>query len=200
MRTIDSNDEPILNAERTADSDVPVCADCGVELDDKTGRKKLEDGRIVCGDCFDNYGVCAGCERHVLEDSLEWWGDCRLCPECMAEHVPSFDEEDNEEETAEEYEEMRERIIGRQTEDLEPGANDLTFDVGDETEQVYSLTVTVDENGIITDVSRLTCEILLSESITSSNWHPYPIDGEDYDWIVDEMLIDYLVDDDEDED
>lgn len=144
-----------------------------------------------------DYARCEICEARVPEDELTWWGDCRICPDCLDERVPSFDEEENEAETTEAYEEMLERVLGLQTKHLRVGENLLTYDAGDETAQVYSVTVTVDENGVITNVSRMTCEIQLSESTTSSEWRPYPIDGEDYDWIIDEMLEDYLVDMDE---
>ena len=144
-----------------------------------------------------DYARCEICEARVPEDELTWWGDCRICPDCLDERVPSFDEEENEAETTEAYEEMLERVLGLQTKHLRVGENLLTYDAGDETAQVYSVTVTVDENGVITNVSRMTCEIQLSESTTSSDWRPYPIDGEDYDWIIDEMLEDYLVDTDD---
>ena len=91
------------------------CIDCGVELDEETGCNEIEEDQFVCDECYDNYGHCDLCGSIVPVDELEYWGDCQLCPDCMEENAPSYDEDENEEETAVAYEAMRERLLGRQT-------------------------------------------------------------------------------------
>ncbi len=57
-----------------------------------------------------------------------------------------------------------------------------------ETDIQYYMSVTVDENKRIIDISRLSAEMLLSESERSSKWSPYSIDPEDYEFIAEDMI------------
>ena len=50
----------------------------------------------------------------------------------------------------------------------------------------------MDADGVITDVSPLTAEILLSEGVTSSDWEDYPISSDDYEWFAEDMLKDSI--------
>ena len=132
------------------------------------------------------------CGKIVANDDLQPWGDCSICRECMEENCPSFDEEENKEQTTEAYESMRQRVIGKKTIGLDSGINDLSFTSGDETDICYSFSVTLDDDDIITDVSRLSAEMLLCEGETSSSWRPYRIDPDDYESIIDYALKEYV--------
>lgn len=172
------------------------CAECGEIITEEGERYTLEDGTVICEECFDaSYGKCDFCDRIVPEDELIGYGDCRVCRDCLEEECPSFDEKENEEETTEAYETMCRKYIGKRTMGLRPGEDQLdqTGDSG----VYYSLTVTVNDAGVITELSRLTAQMLLSESVRSSNWAPYRIDEDDYMTIAEEMLDRYVMDEDD---
>ncbi len=175
-----------------------VCEDCGIELDEETGCNELDNGDLVCDDCFSHYETCEECGEQVREEEICFWGDSRICRDCLEEHVPPFDRRQNERETADAYERTRQRFLGRVAEE-EDGEYELHRNLGEETDQVYRLTVTVGEDGKIEEISRLTCEILVSEALTSSDWRPYPIDREDYEEIA-EPLIEEFIDGEYEED
>ncbi len=76
--------------KKTEESPI-YCAECGEEIE-KDDAKVFND-KFYCELCYDNnVGICDICEKEVLIDDLEWWGDCQICPECMEERCPSFDE------------------------------------------------------------------------------------------------------------
>lgn len=70
----------------------------------------------------------------------------------------------------------------------------VSWQVSGETDIDYELTVTVDDEGCIADVSRIQAEILLSEGITSSDRRPYAVDDSDYDDAWDEIEAQLQVD------
>ena len=167
-----------------------ICSKCGEPIDeDDEDAVELEDGSWVCSCCFDEYYfTCDICgEIAPVEDSA-YWGDARICPDCLAERCPSFDEEENLRETTEAYEACRARYLGRNVaEDFRGQQVTVSWQVSGETDIDYELTVTVDEEGRIADVSRIQAEILLSEGITSSDRRPYAVDDSDYDAAGDEI-------------
>ena len=159
-----------------------------------------EDGKYYCEYCHNElFGECYMCGRTVPEDDLQFWGDVRICPECMEEQCPSFDEDENEEETTEAYEAMLKRYVGRKSTKYKGQDVDLsTGTCGSNTD--YSLTVTLNDDGIITDVSRLSAETLLAESERSSEWRPCAIDPDDYEWVVDDLMEELELEEIEEED
>jgi hypothetical protein len=176
------------------------CSRCGELIEEDDDRYQLEDGSVVCSTCFEyEFFECEMCGKITSADDMKYWGDCRICPECLEDQCPVFDEEEVKKATSEAFEEFRNRVIGKKTAGLMEGENSLTYDDESEPAISYELFVTVDSAGIITDVTRLSAQMLLCEGTTSSDWRPYPIDECDYSDIADEMLEDYLVDSDEED-
>ncbi|MBR7092295.1 MAG: hypothetical protein IKI50_03815 [Clostridia bacterium] len=170
------------------------CSMCEEEITEDTGCNELDDGTVVCDDCYDCLSTCDGCGALVDQDDLTNWGDCRLCPDCMEDKYPHYDEETESQALKEVYEQTRECYIGRKTNGLKPGSHTLSYDVStDETDYTYSLTIAIDENGTIADISRLTGSVLLSESITSSVWKQCSVYEDDYKDIVASILEDVLL-------
>ena len=168
-----------------------VCAHCGEPLEEDESEQ-LEDGTLLCSYCYDElYAECEMCGKVVLRDDMLPWGDCSICPECMEEQCPSFDEKENEKETANAYEAMKERYIGRKVVNYKNQTLQMTYELDDPC-VTYSLYVVFDEEGIITELSKLSAEMLLSEWVNGSNWRPYAIRNDDYDWIVDDMFEEYV--------
>ena len=62
---------------------------------------------------------------------------------------------------------------------------------------IDSTLITIDEENRISELSRLTAQTLLWESDTSSGWGDQPIDEGDYDWILPDMLDEYLVEEED---
>jgi len=174
------------------------CSQCGAPLEEDEADYRLEDGSVLCSDCFDDgFFECEFCGKITSVDDMMYWGDCRICPDCLEDQCPAFDEEEVEKSTAEADEEFRTGVIGKKTSGLMEGENDLTCDDESEPAVCYELFVTVDGAGIITDVTRLRAQMLLCEGAATSEWRPYPIDEYDYTIIADRLLKDYLLAPDE---
>lgn len=177
------------------------CVNCGEIIAD--GEGELFRGEWYCDDCYNELtATCDICGKTVLAEELRFWGDNQICQDCMEERAPSFDKDQNFKETEPAYLAMKQRYIGQKTEDLEQGEHGFSYSITtDETDIRYYISVTVDSDGIITDISPLAAEILLSEGTTSSEWEPYPIDDDDYGYLTDDMLQDnicFAEEDDED--
>lgn len=158
------------------------CAICGEPIDkedEEQEYRELDDGRIVCGDCYEfNTRECDECGKRFPEDELEPWGDdMNLCPECFREEFPDFDEEENRKATADAYEAMKARYIGRKLEDWEE--LDIRTEM-DESSFSYSICIDIDDDNVITDISPLTCERCQWIGATRETWLPYPISADDY--------------------
>ena len=176
------------------------CSMCGEKIEEDEEQYTLEDGTIICESCFDDdYFICALCERIVPIDDMKLWGDCFICPDCLEDECPSFDEDENEENTTEAYERTRGRLLGKKTTGIPEGSTELFYEWNYDGRIIsYSFTVSVDQNGRITDISRLSAQMLQSESERYSEWRDYAIDPGDYEWIVeDEVLSEYLEDEEE---
>ncbi len=184
-----------------------ACKQCAVcdeyYIEDSMKALDDDDGTLVCEDCYEyraeECGICGG---HFLEDDMTFWGDIRICPSCLDDRCPSFDEEKVEEETQEAYDAFCAKYVGKRVLDQETGEIEFDETVGDEAPTCYSISVTIDENGVITEISRLTASMLLSEGERSSDWRPYPISSSDYRFWAEDLLEDNLefADDDNDED
>ena len=136
------------------------------------------------------------CGEFTFIDDLEYWGDVLICPECMEEQCPDYDEEDNEEEVEAAFQAMLEKYVGRKNWKYGEGEHQLEYiDNDGETEKRYSLSIKVDKDCRIVDISRLQATILLSESTTSSNWKPFPVRDYDYELVLEELLDGYLEED-----
>ncbi len=167
------------------------CANCGEIIEPGDEYFEQEDGSVLCPGCFDfAYPKCEFCGERVSEDDIKYWGDCYCCPECYEGFNPTFDSEENERETTEAYEAMLKKYIGRKSETIRDDSVDLELECTDCGLVNYRMTVDIDEDGVIYGISRLTAEIMLSESQRSSSWGSYIIRNEDYVDKVDEMMKD----------
>lgn len=177
-------------------AEVLECSNCGRNIKPGDEYYEPEEGSVLCPGCYDGaFPKCEFCGERVPEDDMEYWGDCYCCPECYEEFNPSFDPEVNEEETTEAYEAMLKKYIGRKSETIRDDSVDLELECTDCGLVVYRMTVDIDENGVIYEISRLTAEIELSESQKSSSWGDYIIRNEDYVDKVDAMMLDLDLED-----
>jgi len=158
-----------------------ICALCEEELEEDDEGHILKDGRLVCDGCFEySCAACDDCGEYVEEDDLEYWGDdYRLCEDCFKQYFPSFDEKENEKETAEAYEAMLKRMIGKKT-NREDDYIEIETDMDDDSFRYY-IEVWTDEEGKICNISRLRIERCQSISIKSETWLDYPVKPSDYD-------------------
>lgn len=170
-----------------------ICDCCGEEInEEEEDFYELEDGTILCSSCYENeYDECAMCGEIVRIDDMFPWGDCRICPECMEEQCPSFDQEENEAETTQAYENMKAKYVGRKALEYQKGTFDFDYE-SDDPCVLYTLSVTFDDDGVITDISRLSAEMLISEDVKSSETRDYPISDDDYVGVVDKMFDDNI--------
>lgn len=167
------------------------CSNCFDDIKPGKNYAVVEDDSILCMECFDfAYPKCEFCGERVSEDDMKYWGDCYCCPDCYEKFCPSFDPDENEKETTDAYKAMLKRYIGKKTDKYRNESVDLESEYDDCGLVTYRLTVDIDEEGKIHDISRLTAEILLSESEKSSSWDDYIIRNEDYEDKVDAMMLD----------
>lgn len=185
-----------MNNETTNDENKTYCAECGAEIDVFEISYETEDG-FICENCYEeNYFTCDHCGKAYPVEDMEYWGDSQICPKCLEEGCPEFDQEENDKETEKAYQEALEEYVGRKT-TLSPGTDSLTYKSNYDDNTEYSIDVTIDEDNRISELSRLTAQTLLWESDTSSGWGDQPIDEGDYEWILPNMLDEYLVDEDD---
>lgn len=178
------------------ENEVLECANCGEDIEPGDEYVEMGDGSVLCPGCFDfAYPECEFCGKRVSEDDMLFWGDCHCCPECYEGFNPSFDPDENERETTEAYEAMLKRYIGRKSKTVRDDTVDMELECTDCGLVVYRMEVDVDEDGIIYEISRLTAEIMLSESERSSSWEDYIIRNEDYTDKVDKMMKDLCLED-----
>ena len=176
------------------------CSNCGRNIKPGDEYYEPEEDSVLCPGCYDfAFPKCEFCGTRVPEDDMEYWGDCYCCPECYEDFNPSFDPEENEEETTESYEAMLKRYIGRKSKSIRDDTVELEAEYDDCGLVTYKMEVYIDEEGIVTDISRLTAEILLSESERSESWGSYIIRNEDYVDKVDAMMLDLDLEDSNEE-
>ena len=190
---MDNINDCVLPKDEVDDANVLRCAICGEELGEDDEKYETEEG-ILCQSCFDDkYTECEICGKVTPRDDLNWWGELQVCTECFEEHVPSFDLSENEEETEEAYQKMLKEYVGKQTTFTKAGEYPLECMTEYAGSVYYRSSVSVDERGLITDISRLTAEIEVAESERWSDMRPYPIDDDDYEYRIEEMLDGHLV-------
>ncbi|MGN1021196.1 MAG: hypothetical protein ACI4O7_12585 [Aristaeellaceae bacterium] len=166
------------------------CCECEAPIEeDDEDAVQLEDGSWVCSCCFDEYYItCEICDAVVPVDDSAWWGDARICAACLEERCPSFDAQENLRETAAAYEAFKTRYLGRRVvEALRGKTGPVRWQLSDETEIRYEMTVTIDDDCRIADLSPIQAEMLLSEGFTSSDWRPYAVCDDDYDDAAEEI-------------
>ena len=75
------------------------CAYCDAEI--VPGDEYYETNRgIVCQDCIDDdFSRCCMCERFMHIEDMKMWVHGYICPDCLEEFIPSFDEKENFAET-----------------------------------------------------------------------------------------------------
>ncbi len=132
--------------------------------------------------------------KRFLWEDLAYWGNDSICEDCLDDVTSRYNREENDRETQEAYEEMRKRYVGRKV--LNPEKVDRVIE--HETEDIgtmYQLTVELDENGVLTELSRLSAYLFLNRAEEVIKRRPYPIQNADYETIVDAMLEDYEFED-----
>lgn len=159
-----------------------ICALCGEELPEEDEGVVLKDGRLVCENCSDTCcGCCDECGEYVEEDELTYWGDdMRLCPDCFEQYFPPFDKKKNDDETIDAYEAMKKRLVGKLTEIDGPSVIHIETEMDEESYR-RSIDVSIDENGRICDITRLSVKRCRSIWATGEDWLDIPVDPEDYD-------------------
>lgn len=158
-----------------------ICSMCSEPIGEDEESFELDDGSIVCESCYEyNTEECGLCGGRFPEDDMEFFGDdIRICPECFAKEFPEVDVAANEEETTPAYEAMKKRLIGLKVEDM--ADETYEYDSGmDDDGYRYTFSVDIDENGRISDVSRLSKERCQAVWTTGESWHPCEIDSDDY--------------------
>lgn len=108
----------------------------------------------------------------------------------MDDVTSRYNREENDRETQEAYEEMRKRYVGRKV--LNPEKVDRAIEYeAEDIGTMYQLTVELDENGVLTELSRLSAYLFLNRAEEVIKRRPYLIPNADYETIVDAMLEDY---------
>ena len=172
------------------------CAECGEPIEDGD-EVEIGDGEYVCPGCFDdNYFECEMCGAIQRADDAVQWGDCRICQDCLEEQCPSFDEEENLEETKPAREALRAKYIGKEACEEYRGS---TFEIEWGDDPRYTMEITVDDDCLISDIAPISAEMLLWESVNSSEYRPYPIDPDDYEIAAETIDEEVLAGNDEEE-
>lgn len=204
---IDGDDYHILGDESIVcnscfEEECKQCAICEQYfLADNMQSLDDDEETLVCEGCYEySTEECAICGGRFLEDDMTYWGDARICSGCLEDMCPSFDKEKNETDTQEAYDEFCAKFVGKRVLNQKPGTITLDETAGDEAPICYSISVTIDEKGSITKISRLTASMLISEGERSSDWRPYPISCKDYGFWAEDLLNDNLEFADEEDD
>lgn len=170
-----------------------VCCVCGKQLEEDD-KNEVND-KLYCNDCYDDLVECDGCGEYFPSDELTWWGDSRLCPDCLEEECPSFDEEKNEQDTQAVYDEMKETYIGSKTIYGEKKSLDFSWNAEYDETKSYNVSVEIDVEGRISDISRVKCNMMFSEWESGSDWRPCEVDEDDYETFIDDYLSPILAED-----
>ena len=173
-----------------------ICSECGEPIDEDD-EFEVVDGEYYCSSCFgDNFFECTRCGEIRPIDDATWWGDCQLCPDCMEDECPSFDEEENLEETRPALEAFRAKYLGKRA---RPGLRGSTFEIEWGEDPTYTMEITVDDSGLISGIAPISAQMLLWESTTSSEFRAYPIDPDDYETAAETIDEDVLAEDEDEE-
>lgn len=133
---------------------------------------------------------CAKCGISLQNRKSFKWGKNVYCPDCYEMICPSFDQEKNLKETTEAYLEMKERFLGRKVKDICNEKKRIDIDFYSRKYVYYYLDITVNKNGIITDLSRLNAIELPGRHASLTEGRPYPVEPIDYSTTVDVIFED----------
>ncbi len=139
---------------------------------------------------YDDFEGCSRCGIVLPENKYIPWGTDMLCPDCMEMICPSFDEKINKSQTAAAYQEMRERYIGRKVKGIRDEIRRIDIDMYRFDFIHYYMDIAVDQQGIITEVSRLEAIMLPGPHSSYDEGRLYPITDEDYNTTVDVIFQD----------
>ena len=139
---------------------------------------------------YEGFDGCFHCGIDLPMNKYIRWGTDILCPECMEMICPSFDEKRNKAETNSAYLKMKERYIGRKVKGVANQVKRIDIDMFGRQFIHYYMDIAVDENGYITDVSRLEAIMLPGPHSNYEEGRLYPITEMDYDSTVDVIFQD----------
>ncbi len=139
---------------------------------------------------YDDFEGCSRCGIVLPKSKYIPWGTDMLCPDCMEMICPSFDEEKNKSQTTAAFQEMRKRYIGRKVRSVRGEVKRIDIDIYGRNFIHYYMDIAVDQQGIITDVSRLEAIMLPGPHSGYNEGRLYPITDEDYVTTVDVIFQD----------
>ncbi len=139
---------------------------------------------------YGDQNECSRCGIVLPIKQFIKWGADRLCPDCMEMICPSFDEETNKLQTTMAYLGMKERYIGRKVKKVRNQIKRIDIDMYGRDFIHYYMDIAVDQQGFITDVSRLEAIMLPGPHSSYDEGRLYPITNEDYASTVDVIFQD----------
>ena len=139
---------------------------------------------------FQEANECSRCGIVLPRSKYIIWGNDKLCPDCMEMISPSFDKWQNKEKTTAAYQQMRERYIGRKVKGISGEVRRIDIDIFGRDFIHYYMDITVDQRGLIADVSRLEAIMLSGPHSGYDEGRPYPITDMDYLTTVDVIFQD----------
>ena len=133
---------------------------------------------------------CSRCGIVLPKNQYVPWGKEYLCPDCMEMICPSFNENQNKAETNTAYLKMKERYIGRKVKGVRNEVKRIDIDMFGRVFIHYYMDIAVDQNGYITDVSRLEAIALPNPHAAYNEGVLYPVTELDYVTTVDVIFQD----------
>lgn len=146
---------------------------------------------------YDDLNGCSRCGIVLPKNQYIQWGNELLCTDCMEMICPSFNENQNKAETNTAYLEMRERYIGRKIKDVRGEVKRIDIDMYGHVFIHYYMDIAVDQEGYITDVSRLEAITLPGPHASYDEGRLYPVSEQDYITTVDVIFQDDITFEDE---
>ncbi len=140
----------------------------------------------------DYYDVneCSRCGIVLPRNQYIQWGSERLCPDCMEMICPSFDEAQNKAETNTAFLKMKERYIGRRVRGIRNKVKRIDIDMFGRQFIHYYMDIAIDQDGYITDISRLEAIMLPGPHSSYEEGLLYPVTEQDYETTVDVIFQD----------
>ena len=139
---------------------------------------------------YDDLEGCSRCGIVLPKNQYIPWGTELLCPDCIEMFSPSFNESQNKAETNTAYLKMKERYIGRKVKGVRNEVKRIDIDMFGRVFIHYYMDIAVDQNGYITDVSRLEAIVLPGPHASYNEGRLYPITEQDYTTTVDVIFDD----------
>ena len=145
---------------------------------------------------YDDLNGCSRCGIVLPKNKYIPWGKEKLGPDCLEMMCPSFNESQNKAETNSAYLEMKERYIGRKVKGVRNEVKRIDIDMYGHAFIHYYMDIAVDQDGYITDVSRLEAIMLPGPHASYDEGILYPITNQDYVTTVDVIFQDDITFDD----